>query len=173
MTNKEKAATAKKGDSAGLDLHELWLEVAGDDAEFIVKKNEVGSDLAALVAFARETRSAVANRLAWKESRMCKVLSGNENLTLKTIFELAHALGYDFQVVLKAAGQHRIPQPWEHQSCVYEIHNHLSAARAMLETARAINRQAFKMPRAPQNFVPVKVRIPASEANDAPFSATA
>lgn len=173
MMKKDKEPTGDGSKFGPLDLADLWKVVAGEDAEFIVKKNEVGSDLAALVAYVEETRSGLADRLSWKDSRVTKVLSGTENLTLKTVFELARALGYDFQIVLKAIGQHRIPQPWEHQACVYEIRNHLSEAKAMLETAKAINRQSFRFPRVTHNFFQVSTRIAANEKKDAALSTTA
>ena len=167
---KQTNPTANNVKLAPLDLSALWKEVAGDDAEFIVKKNEVGSDLAILVAFSEETRGRLAEKLSWKESRITKVLSGGENLTLRTIFELARALGYDFQIVLKAIGQHRIPQPWEHQACVTDIRNNWINAKAMLETAKAINRQSFRMPSV---AFQMSTRGAANENNNAALSTTA
>ncbi len=140
-----------KSDLPAVDIDTLWKDLFGSHSGLVAKKSEVGADLAALVAFVGITRKTFAEKLGWKESRVSTVLSGDENLTLKTIYECCRELGFDFQVAIRTEGQSRFSQPWEQASYFHDIctmhdsaNQRLSEATAILNTAQAINRQAFK-----------------------------
>ena len=50
--------------------------------------------------------------MGWKKSRFSKVISGKANLTLKTIFEISVATGYDFDLVFNNKNKKACSQPW-------------------------------------------------------------
>lgn len=79
-----------------------------------VKLDQVATNLAALMATAGLTRSAIAEKCNWHKSRVSYVLSGEDNLTLKTIMEFAGAVGYDFDVHFRKFDELPARQPWEH-----------------------------------------------------------
>lgn len=80
---------------------------------FTVKKIDLATQLNALMVFSRKSRSDMAASLGWKKSRITKILSGNDNLTIKTISEFSAHLGYDFDVIFHAYDHPRPIQPWQ------------------------------------------------------------
>jgi transcriptional regulator with XRE-family HTH domain len=66
-----------------------------------------------LLEHTNTTRREIADRLGWKPSRVTKVLSGEDNRTLRSVVRFVTALGYDFDVVLRRAGDKRAGQMWE------------------------------------------------------------
>lgn len=82
---------------------------------FDVKKDSVSTQLAALMSYCGKTRSAMAHELGWKKSRVSSVLSGHNNLTLKTICDFSIHLGYDFDLIFHGPNQQRPRQPWQIQ----------------------------------------------------------
>lgn len=80
---------------------------------FEIKKDEVATQLAALMSFAKKNRSAVASSLSWGKSRMTSVLSGKANPTIKTIYEFCGSLGFDFDLVFRSPTEDRPEQPWQ------------------------------------------------------------
>lgn len=80
---------------------------------FEVKKDAVATQLTGLMLHCRKTRSDMAAELGWQKSRVTKVLSGNNNLTIKTICEFTGLLGYDFDVVFHGRDEPRPKQPWQ------------------------------------------------------------
>lgn len=80
---------------------------------FEIKKEEIATQLAALMVFSGGTRSYVSEKLHWKKSRLTQVLSGNANPTAKTIYEFSKSLGYDFDLIFRKFEQNRPRQPWE------------------------------------------------------------
>lgn len=78
-----------------------------------VKKTSIASDFCSLLYHVELSRTELANKLEWKKSRLSKVLSGNENLTIKTMVELSQAMGYDFDINFHLSEAHRCLQPWE------------------------------------------------------------
>ncbi len=82
---------------------------------FEVKKDAVATQLTALMLHSRKTRSDMAEELGWQKSRITKVLSGNNNLTIKTICEFSGLLGYDFDVIFHGPDEPRPKQPWQIQ----------------------------------------------------------
>lgn len=163
----------------GGDLAELWQEVAGSDASFIAKKIEVGSDLASLVVHAGTKRADVARALSKPESRLSKVLSGDENLTLKTIFDLCRAIGYDFQVVFRPIeGKQHIPQPWTEDQLRQDIYHwheqasdNLNKANQMFEVAKTANQVAFRRAAAMKSGAMSNEQFHQGPAEDEPMMA--
>lgn len=92
------------------DIDALFGE-AWDDADFRfnIKAQSVATDLARAVAESGQTRTALAERLGWKPSRLSKILGGDANLTLRTLHELTEALGMAFDVILRHSS-HALPQ---------------------------------------------------------------
>lgn len=78
-----------------------------------IKKTEVATHLAALMSYKGKTRSGLATELGWNKSRMTKVLSGRENLTIKTIWEFSSQLGLDFSVLFQELDLPKPKQPWQ------------------------------------------------------------
>jgi transcriptional regulator with XRE-family HTH domain len=80
--------------------------------DFDLKKDQIASHLSALLVYAGISRTQLAATLGWSKSRVTKALSGEENLTIKTINAIASALGYDFDIVYKGVNAACPPQPW-------------------------------------------------------------
>jgi predicted XRE-type DNA-binding protein len=55
------------------------------------------------------TQQEVATRMGVSEGRVSQILSGEQNLTLKTLASLAAALGGRFRVSFEATNTHRVP----------------------------------------------------------------
>ncbi len=80
---------------------------------FDVKKDYIATQLAALMIHCGKNRSKMAEELGWKKSRITKVLSGHNNLTVKTICDFTTHLGYDFDVIFHGPNDQRPRQPWQ------------------------------------------------------------
>ncbi|HUW45447.1 MAG TPA: helix-turn-helix transcriptional regulator [Dehalococcoidia bacterium] len=80
---------------------------------FELKKDYVATQLAALMSFCKKSRSDVAKDLGWKKSRVTRVLSGRENLTIKSIWEFTAYLGFEFDVAFRRPDELRAKQPWQ------------------------------------------------------------
>lgn len=78
-----------------------------------VKKGAIANDLCALIAHEHLSRAKLARKLKWKPSRLTKVLSGEQNLTVKTITDIAVALEYDFRICFHKIHETIDVQPWE------------------------------------------------------------
>lgn len=79
----------------------------------IVKMEQVASHLIGLLRHHKISRSELAQRLGWSKGRVTKVLSGDVNLTIKTITTITHELGYDFDIVFHNKNYERPKQPWQ------------------------------------------------------------
>jgi len=91
------------------------VSLIGDeyDVDFsVIKMEQVASHLAGLLHHSKISRSELARELGWKKSRVTKVLSGDENLTIKTITTITHKLGYDFDVIFHNKNYDKPKQPW-------------------------------------------------------------
>lgn len=78
-----------------------------------IKKDEIATDLICLMNQARLKRSQLSEHLNMPKSRITKILSGRENLTVKTIFLYARRLGFDFDVIFRHHTSPRTLQPWQ------------------------------------------------------------
>ncbi|WP_335961661.1 helix-turn-helix transcriptional regulator [Acinetobacter haemolyticus] len=85
----------------------------------IVKMEQIASHLVGLLRHSNTSRAELATRLGWKKSRVTKVLSGDENLTIKTISAITQQLGYDFDIVFHNKNYEKPKQPWQIDRTLY------------------------------------------------------
>ena len=83
------------------------------------KKTSIASNFCALIHHVGISRTELAEKLCWKPSRVSKVLDGSQNMTIKTMVELAVALDYDFDIHFHKINEHRSLQPWEDNLLTY------------------------------------------------------
>jgi transcriptional regulator with XRE-family HTH domain len=102
------------GKSKDDDFFSLFADLPPTDP-FEDKKESVGVDLIALLVSSGHKRSDLADKLGWSKSRISNVFSGKNNLTLKTVWEVSKAVGYEFDVTFRQADKPRAIQPWEIQ----------------------------------------------------------
>lgn len=79
----------------------------------IIKMEQVASHLIGLLRHNKISRSELAQKLGWSKGRVTKVLSGDVNLTIKTITTITEKLGYDFEVVFHNKNYEKPKQPWQ------------------------------------------------------------
>lgn len=77
------------------------------------KKNAVANELLALISHENISRKTLCEKLNWAPSRLSKVLSGEQNITVKTITTISLALGYDFSIYFHKIHKKEMVQPWE------------------------------------------------------------
>ena len=78
----------------------------------IIKMEQVASHLVGLLRHRKISRSELAQKLGWSKGRVTKVLSGDVNLTIKTITTITQSLGYDFEVIFHNKNYEKPKQPW-------------------------------------------------------------
>lgn len=123
-------------------VREFW---ADDDMVFEAKAQEVSTALASAVYRAGLNRAELAKKLDWKPSRVSKILTGNTNLTLKTIFQICQAIDLEFDVVLRKAHEQGVAVDIRKQRAhVEEIQSNLEKSRSLLDTATAVNRRNWR-----------------------------
>lgn len=79
----------------------------------VVKMEQVASHLVGLLRHHKISRSELAQKLGWSKGRVTKVLSGDVNLTIKTMTTITQKLGYDFDVVFHNKNYEKPKQPWQ------------------------------------------------------------
>lgn len=94
------------------EILEILASDFDDDELFDIKKDQIATDLICLMAQAGLNRSELSGSLGLPKSRITKLLSGKENLTIKTIFLFSRKLGFDFDVIFRHSSEQRTPQPW-------------------------------------------------------------
>jgi transcriptional regulator with XRE-family HTH domain len=135
----------------------LWED---ETTRFEAKAQDVAIALASAVERAGLSRAQLAKKLDWKPSRVTKVLTGSSNLTLKTIFEVCHAVGLEFDVVLREASeQTEIIDPSKHQAVHREAMNNLHRSRQLLELAAQMHRKVSQNALATRHFTHEKCRL--------------
>lgn len=77
-----------------------------------IQKEVVAADLSMLLVHTNCSRSQLATDLGYTKSRISRILSGDENLTLKTLTKVADALGYTFDVIFYNEKYDQPKQPW-------------------------------------------------------------
>jgi antitoxin component HigA of HigAB toxin-antitoxin module len=88
---------------------------------FEIKKEIIADHIKSLVHHIGKTHSELCQELGWKKSRFSKVISGKANLTLKTIFEISVATGYDFDLVFNNKNKRACSQPWNKYDSEVEV----------------------------------------------------
>jgi len=86
-------------------LADLWQD---DDMRFEAKAQSIAIALASAVHETGMTRAQLAEKLGWKPSRVTKILTGSENLTLRTIHQVCAAIGLEFDMVLRQPGERTV-----------------------------------------------------------------
>lgn len=94
------------------DFNDVWTVLDKPDS-LMQKKEEVAASLVMLLAHNDTSRSKVAEITGIKKSQVTRILSGLENLTLRTIHEVCKAVGYEFDVVFREKSQAKPLQPWQ------------------------------------------------------------
>lgn len=87
------------GDIYDVDMSAMQMESIASDLVFLLKHSGL-------------SRSELASRLGWNKSRVTRILSGDENLTIKTITSVAECLGYGFDVIFYNENYEQPKQPW-------------------------------------------------------------
>ncbi len=80
---------------------------------FELKKDHLATQLAGLMSFCKKNRSEMAADLGWEKSRVTKVLSGKQNLTVKSIWEFSSCLGFEFDISFRSPVALPPKQPWQ------------------------------------------------------------
>ena len=94
------------------DFSDILAAISEPDS-FKLQKDQVGTDLVSLVAFTDTNRSSLAEILGYKKSRVTRILSGMENLTLRTIHDVCKAVGYEVDVTFRKKSEAKPLQPWQ------------------------------------------------------------
>lgn len=117
------------------------VSLIGDEYEIdmsIIKMEQVASHLVGLLRHQKISRTELAKDLGWSKGRVTKVLSGDVNLTLRTITTITQKLGYDFDVIYHNKNYDKPKQPWQIDRDKYFvsqtiIHNDISTPNIALE----------------------------------------
>ena len=125
----------------------LW---ADDDFAFQAKAQDVAIKLASVVNHSGFNQAQLAEKLGWKASRMSRILTGNTNLTIKTIYQICHAIDLDFDVVLRRLNEKTLVVDKDYQHA--EASSNLVKSKVLLDTATELNRRAWKYARETQRF---------------------
>lgn len=164
---------------AKVDMAALWQESMSDgDFRFEIKAQTVAIDIVRAMTEIGLTQTQVAEKLGWKPSRVSRVLHGAPNVTLRTLNDLATALGFEFDVIYRRAGQRRAPQPWERQAMLNDavtvcrkidsLHDtaraNLTESKVMLDTARLLVRRGWSTAKVPTSASTKPVQLPEREA---------
>lgn len=88
---------------------------------FFAKINAVANELLALISHENISRKQLSEKLEWAPSRLSKVLSGEQNLTIKTITAISLSLGYDFSIYFHKIYEKEMVQPWEKLSGIASV----------------------------------------------------
>lgn len=96
------------------------LAAMGEPNLFELQKDQVGEDLVSLIAFTDTNRTSLAEVLGYKKSRITRILSGMENLTLRTIHDVCKAVGYEFDVIFRRTSEAKPLQPWQSLELSFE-----------------------------------------------------
>lgn len=89
------------------------IDVEYDIDMSIIKMEQIASHLVGLLRHQNISRSELAKELGWSKSRVTKVLSGDENLTIKTMTMITQKLGYDFDIIFHNKNYEKPKQPWQ------------------------------------------------------------
>jgi DNA-binding Xre family transcriptional regulator len=107
-------------DPDNVDFSDI-LAAIGEFDSLELKKDQVGTDLVSLMAFTDTSRTELAQALGYKKSRVTRILSGMENLTLRTIHDVCKAIGYEFNVTFKKKSESKPLQPWQSVKVSFEV----------------------------------------------------
>lgn len=123
-------------------VRDWWLEN---------KRDDIAISLTGLLEQCNISFADLARRLAWKPSRISRVLSGRENLTINTIAEIVRAADFDFDLVMRPKSAQRALQPWEGDAMRCNLFEELrvceklvAKAQATYDAAERLHRRVFR-----------------------------
>lgn len=122
----------------------------------------VTADLRILIANANKSQKEVAERIGISPAALSAKLSGDKNLTLDSIVDIADAVGAAVDVVFRATESKRAYQPWEAEA---ESARKLDRAAALLVAVEAMHEAYMNA----VNASPATLRAANSCANDERF----
>jgi transcriptional regulator with XRE-family HTH domain len=147
-----KTTTRPDIDSIKAAFADVWGSVDDFETGLDSVKIDVSVMLCSLLEKADISRGQLAEKLGWKPSRVTRVLSGDENLTLKTIFEVCHAAGMTYDVVVRKINEHQVLQPWQKAAIHADIvevrktlNHRLNEAQAILDIAKLLSKRQFEL----------------------------
>jgi len=108
---------------------------------FFAKRNAVANELLALISHENISRKQLSEKLEWPPSRLSKVLSGEQNLTVKTITAISLALGYDFSIYFHKIHRKEMIQPWEKLSEISSV-SHINISSEIKKYKITVNIQS-------------------------------
>lgn len=160
------------------NLKALYEDVWGVTDELESGLDTVKIDVSVMLSSILEksgiSRGALAKKLKCAPSRVTRALSGDVNLTLKSIYEICHAAGFTFDLVVRKANEPQALQPWQKSVMVADIirvhktlNHRLTEAEAILSTAKALSRRQFAMSTGLKNMRTMKFTetLAANDAN--------
>lgn len=83
-----------------------------DELALEIKKIETAAAMSALLVFCKKNSAYIAKKLNKTPSQISKTLSGDQNLTIKTILEFSLALDFDFDITFHSQKYSKPKQPW-------------------------------------------------------------
>lgn len=146
-----------------VDMALLWEEsMQDDDFQFEIKAQSLSVDLIQAVAEKGISQKQLAEKLGWSASRVSRVLHGGSNVTIRTLCEIASALGVEFDVIFRDKEMPKAPHFWQVRLMLgnamevckkieemqKNVEKNLSESQSILQTARDINRKSWNRGRA-------------------------
>ena len=98
------------------NFYDLFAELDALEP-FDIKKEELAAQLAALLSYTKTTRSDFAQVSGWQKSTVTSVLNGKRNPTFKTLWEFAHYLGFETDLIFREPNELPARQPWQPKEC--------------------------------------------------------
>jgi transcriptional regulator with XRE-family HTH domain len=98
------------------NFYDLFAELDALEP-FDIKKEELAAQLTALLSYTKTTRSNFAQVSGWQKSTVTAVLNGKRNPTFKTLWEFAHYLGYETDLIFREPNEPHHRQPWQSKEC--------------------------------------------------------
>jgi len=86
-----------------------------------MKQMQWSSSLTALMINLGKTRSQMAELIGWNKSRITRILGGETNPTLATVYAFSEALGFDFDIVFYNKDHPRPVQFWNKFSFISSV----------------------------------------------------
>lgn len=79
-----------------------------------LRRTQIGTDLAIALSKSSTPHDIIAERAGMHLATLYDHLDGEVNFSLDSIDRICGAIGYDFDVVLRPAGEPRALQPWQY-----------------------------------------------------------
>lgn len=100
-------------EETGLNIFDDMFSELPPIDPFLIKQTALAANLAALATHSGKNRTEIAEKIGWHKSALTRLLSGRGNPALKTIWDFASNLGYDFDIVFHNIENEAPKQPWQ------------------------------------------------------------